>query len=431
MSSDPHLQTADRHTVLSADRLTVLQVARPARGGLRRHLQRLLRGLPDYGVDVCLAAPAEELAAWGLPDGLTEGPIRAVPVPDRPHPLHDPRAARVLRSVLLDLKPDLIHAHGYRAAWIAALARRGNAAPWDAAPSPPSVDPGSDPAPRIIALPAHPFTPFMPLPSTTPLVVTAHNLMPLRPSLAGALGLRLTLREVSRWIAITEAVKRSLEAVGAAPSSIRVIPNGVDPAAFRRGHREEERHALGIPPDAPLVAIIARLEPNKGVDLGLRAFAMLRRGVPAAHLAIIGDGPDRAALESLARELGLRSAVRFTGWRENATALLSVADACLIPSRSEGQSLVALEAMALRVPVVAAAVGGLPEMVRHGETGLLAPAGDVGAMALGLSRLLKEPALRRRVVMTAEREVHLRWSEARMVRRTAELYRAILGRGGR
>lgn len=372
--------------------ITVLQVVRPARGGIRKQIERLLNGLPGQGISVALAGPEEELSGWSLPDGL---PFRAVPLPDRPHPLRDFRAANALIERVEELQPRLIHAHGYRAAWVAALAASLLQARSGCAPP--------------------------------PILATAHNLFPARSSLPGTFAFHFTHDRLARWIAITQAVKGSLVSAGVPASLIEVIPNGIDPAAYSPGHREKIRCGFGVPLDAPLVAVVARLEPNKGVDDALRAFTMLRRAHPDARLWIVGEGPEREALHDLTHARALRGSVRFLGWRDDAPALLSAADACLIPSRSEGQSLVALEAMALGVPVVATEVGGLPEMIRDGETGLLAPPGDPPAMARALSRILNETDLHERLARQGPEEVRLHWNEADMVRRTAELYRKTLG----
>jgi glycosyltransferase involved in cell wall biosynthesis len=372
--------------------MRVLQVIRPAQGGMRAHLLRLMRHFRERGDEMIVAAPEEEEAAWR--EFLGPGAFRAVPISDRPHPAQDLRAARALAAILQETRPELLHAHGYRAAWVSAFA-----ALLDSSLAP-------------------------------PILATAHNLLPAHPSLPGALAMRLTARRVSRWIAITEAVEKTLEGAGVPASRIATIPNGIDADALKPAPRSEVRGELGIPPDAPTAIVIGRLEPNKGVGDALRAFAMLRRAHPAARLLIAGEGPDRGGLEDAARSLGLGDSARFLGWRDDAASLLAASDVCLIPSRAEGQSLVALEAMALGVPVVASAVGGLPEMIRHEATGLLVPPRDPPALALSADRLLKDDGLRASVTRAASREARERWSESEMLRRTEATYRSLACAGG-
>jgi glycosyltransferase involved in cell wall biosynthesis len=362
---------------------------------MRRHLTRLLSRLPEEGIRLSLAAPQEDLAAW---ERLGDLPRYAVPISDRPHPRRDLEAIRALRSLLAETRPNVIHAHGYRAGWIAALAAR-----WTQ---------GTFPSPAAVSV-------------HEALLVTAHNLFPTRPSLPAALALQQVSRRAARWIAITEAVRESLERARIPGSRIAVIPNGIDADALKPTPRGTVRAAHGVPAEAPMVAVVARLEPAKGVEDAVRAFAMLRRAHPLARMVVAGEGPDRAALEELSHSLSLRESVRFLGWRDDAADVLAASDACLIPSRSEGQSLVALEAMALGVPVVASSVGGLPEMIRHEATGLLAPPGNPPAMARQLSRLFRDPLLGAHLTREAHREVREAWSEDRMIRQTADLYRSL------
>ena len=103
------------------------------------------------------------------------------------------------------------------------------------------------------------------------------------------------------------------------------------------------------------MVMVGRLERAKAIDLGLRAFSSFRQAYPGARLTILGDGPDLDELKALALELGLGPSAEFLGWRDDAPAWIAAADLCLIPSRAEGQSIVALEAMALGTPVVASA----------------------------------------------------------------------------
>jgi glycosyltransferase involved in cell wall biosynthesis len=370
---------------------------------MRRHLQRLLLLLPERGFDLYVAAPEEDREVWK--NVLDSEKFFPTPIPDRPHPAKDYQAVQTLSRVIETVRPDCLHAHGYRSAWISSWASRLS--------SERRRDAGGSGA----------FTP--------PFLATAHNLFPERPSILAGLAFQLSQKRVNRWIAITRAVSRSLTEAGVEESRVTVIPNGIDARSLRHSRRADARTPLGIDPSAPLVAVVARLEPRKGVEDALRAFAMFRRAHPEANLVIAGEGPERDSLIDLTRRLSLEKSVRFLGWSEDAASTLASSDACLIPSRSEGQSLVALEAMALGVPVVASATGGLPEMIRDGETGLLAPPRNPPEMARALDRLFKNDLLRERLARAALREVRDHWDEEKMIRRTGEIYASLVDESAR
>jgi glycosyltransferase involved in cell wall biosynthesis len=183
------------------------------------------------------------------------------------------------------------------------------------------------------------------------------------------------------------------------PERVVVIPNGVDPAAGAALVSDERQAALRARLSLPVAGFVglsvARLEPNKGLAVLLRALAALP---PEAAVdwrwVVVGSGRDRAMLESLAGQLGLRERVSFAGAVSDTDLhnLYALADGFAIASLYEGSSLATLEAMAHGLPVVATTAGGLPDKVRQGETGWLVPPGDAGALASALGDLLADPA---------------------------------------
>jgi glycosyltransferase involved in cell wall biosynthesis len=215
-----------------------------------------------------------------------------------------------------------------------------------------------------------------------PLVVTLHNLVPAEAgaSLARRLVLRAAFASTERVIAVAQAVADSATRTGIVPDPTRrlvVIPNGVDVSRFApdalRPDRASTRAALGLFPDAPVALCVARLSPEKDVANFLRAAARVRaeRDLSHARFLVAGDGPLRADLARQADDLGLVAQATLLGARPDIPALLSAADLLCLPSREEGLSLAALEAMAAGLPVVATRVGGLPEAIVDNETGLL------------------------------------------------------------
>lgn len=214
-----------------------------------------------------------------------------------------------------------------------------------------------------------------------------------------------------RIVAVSEAVRAALEAQGADPARIRVIPGGVDLRAYE-----------GLPaPAAGVVGALGRLEREKGFDLLLQAMAQLQG---EARLLLGGDGSQREALASQAERAGLP--VEMTGFVADVPAFLGRTGLFVLPSRSEGLGLVLVEAMAAGRPVVATRVGGVPEVVLHGETGLLVEPGDVDGLAGAIRRLLEEPELAGRLGAAGRERARQLFSAERMADQTAALYEELI-----
>ncbi len=154
-----------------------------------------------------------------------------------------------------------------------------------------------------------------------------------------------------------------------------------------------DRRALATPADAPVALVLSRMHAVKGIDTLLRAAV----AVPSLYLWLAGDGPERAAYEALARELGLADRTRFLGWRQDRKALLEACDICVLPSRYEPFGTVIIEAWAAGRPLVATDADGARQYVHDGVDGLLCPRDDPPALADRLSRLLAEPGLAMRL----------------------------------
>jgi len=175
------------------------------------------------------------------------------------------------------------------------------------------------------------------------------------------------------------------------------------------------------------IGAAGRLVPIKGYDTLIAAFARLAPRHPALRLEIAGDGPTRSALEAQAADLGVAQRVKFPGWTNDLPESMSRWSAFVQPSHEEALGITVLQAMACGLPVVASNVGGLPEIVEDGRTGLLVPPGDVDALASALDRLLSEPALRA-AMGEAGRARSSRYGEARFARDVEALYRELLAR---
>ncbi len=223
-------------------------------------------------------------------------------------------------------------------------------------------------------------------------------------------------------VAVSRQVQEFYEAHRVGRRRWQVVHNGVDTSVPMRRQRGPALLGLGIGADTPAVGFVGRLGPAKAPDVFLLALARVAAECPAVRALVVGDGPLRPSLEQQARQLGLERQVIFAGLRKDATELLSGLDAVAVSSLREGLSMAMLEAMAAGVPVVATAVGGTPELVRDGETGLLAPPGDPEALSRALSGLLADPGRADRIRCAARRQVEERFSLARMVEGYEALY---------
>lgn len=217
---------------------------------------------------------------------------------------------------------------------------------------------------------------------------------------------RLGLASASAAIVAARAVAGELLARDARTPPLAVIPNGVDTTLYRA----QPPRTSGL----PSVLFVGRLVAQKGVDVLLHAFAVLRRRLPDARLTLVGDGDQALYLRRLARYLGIMPAVEFAGWRTGEALVRAYggADVVTVPSRYEPFGLVALEAMACARPVVASRVGGLAEIVDGGPSGVLVPPGDHLKLAQAVAGLLLDPE-RRAASGQAAREQAERsgWSE--------------------
>ena len=229
----------------------------------------------------------------------------------------------------------------------------------------------------------------------------------------------VTARWSAALIAVSEETRRAYVRQGY-PDRIAVVHNGVDVAAAdANGVRAE----LGLDAAAPVVAEVGRLCEVKGQRELIEAIAQ----VPDARLVLVGadlerGGGFRRALERRARELGVAERVVFTGHRDDAARLLAAADVVALPSWTEGLPLVVLEAMAQKRAVVATPVGGTPEVVEDGETGLLVPPRDPDALAAALRRVLADEDLRRRLGEAGHQRVRERFSAEAAAARVLEIY---------
>jgi len=202
------------------------------------------------------------------------------------------------------------------------------------------------------------------------------------------------------------------------------IPNGIEGRLFDGAvDRAALRDSMGVPRDAELLLLGARLEPQKGITYLIQAMARLAASRPRLHLALGGIGSLRESLEAEARELGVADRVHFLGVRLDMPSLLRAADIFVLPSNWEGLPMIVLEALGARCPIVATSVGGVPSAVRDGETGTLVPPQNPDALAAALATMLDYPDEAARRAGNGRRLFDDTFSAAAMARAYEQLYR--------
>jgi N-acetyl-alpha-D-glucosaminyl L-malate synthase BshA len=231
--------------------------------------------------------------------------------------------------------------------------------------------------------------------------------------------------------AVSESLKADTYRELGHSRDIRVIPNFIDADEARRSDRSRsDLRAAFAPAGEKLVIHVSNFRPVKRVTAAVEIFRQIHAAVPS-RLLMVGDGPDLAEAGEQARAAGLGDAVRFLGDQEQVVQLLSASDLFLMPSAQESFGLAALEAMACEVPVVASRVGGVPELVEDGVTGLLCPPDDLAAMARASIRLLTDETLHARMAQAARARAVERFTDTRIVPMYEAYYDEVLaGRAG-
>jgi glycosyltransferase involved in cell wall biosynthesis len=344
-------------------------------------------GMVARGHDVWLAAPLDSpIAKSAAARGLRLVPVRF----RRPWGVRD---VPILRRTIRRLAVEVVNTHSSWDAWIAGMAARLAGA-------------------------------------TVGLVRTRHVSTPIAHSPASRF---LYTRLADRVVTTGEVIRQAMIRRNGFPAArIVSVATGLDLAAFRpRRDPLAVRASLGIPADAPVVGTVSTLRSWKGHRYLLEAIASLRSERDVRGL-LVGDGPYAATIRSRIRELGLEAAVTMTGQREDVADLLMAMDVFAFPSTAnEGVPQAVLQAMALRRPVVATRVGGIPEAVRDGETGLAVPAGDAAALARGLGRVLADPPVAAAWTLAAENLVRSEYTLEVMLDKMEQVYRAALDPAGR
>jgi len=373
-------------------------VTRLDRGGVPEILLPLAEKLKARGFDLELASGKTRHPPAAL-DGFTDRtgiPILRVSfLQRRVSPIRDALAWRSIRRLIRHRRPAIVHTHTSKAGFLGRLAAYRLRCP------------------AVVHSPhGHLFYGY-----ASAAVTQAY--VRLERAAAGWCHRICTLTEDSIHSHLARGIGREGQYVA--------IPGGVDLERLARPvrGREEVLREFGIPAEVPVVGWIGRLEPVKGGNLFLQALREARARHPQVRAIIVGDGSRREALVALADELGLSGTVTFTGYREDIPDLMHAFTVFALTSRNEGLGRTILEAMACGVPVVATKVGGVPEVVEDGISGLLASPDDVRALAAAMLDALVDPELRRRLSEGGLRRVQY-FTLDRMADQTAALYEELL-----
>jgi glycosyltransferase involved in cell wall biosynthesis len=361
-------------------RIVHLEAGRHLYGGARQ-VEHLINGLSELGVDNVLVCPHRSaVAETNVPADIIELPLRGdLDVSQTV------RLARVLRSRPISL----LHVHSRRGADLyggRAAQRAGIAS--------------------LITRRVESFEP--------------------------AAWLHYKLRPYARIVAISRAIERDLTVrAGLARHRVVRVPSAVALSTVqRRDSAERLRATLEIPEAARVIGTVAQLIPRKGHATLLRAFADATRRQPDLWLVIFGRGPREAPLRRWAEQLHINERVVFAGFRDNIAALMPGLDVMVHAAAREGLGVAVLEAMAAGVPVVATRVGGVPDIIDDGISGLLVRPGDTGAIAAAIERLLEDTALSQKLAERGRQHVASAFSIERMARAYLNLYRETLREHG-
>lgn len=370
-------------------------VVRPAAGGMKEHLLALSAGLISAGHEVEVAAPGgSDVAEAVSADGMRVHPI---PLVGPLNPMRDPAAIAAVRKVVRVGGFDVIHAHGFKAGFVGRLgARLGGA--------------------RTFVLTAHNHVLFRD--DTPPSAKSRYRLV--ERSLRGL---------VTRYIAVSDSIRRELiDGYGLPADKITMVHNGVDPAPFLAlQDRGAARSALGLPAgDAIVVGLAARFSAQKGLRHLVDAVPLLRSELHADGREVVvvigGSGPLDSDLREQAVAVEASESLRWPGQVDDIPAFLSALDVYASPAETEALGMALIEAALAGVPMVATNVGGVPEVVIDGETGLLVAPADPSALAHAVAELVRDPD-RAHALAAAARERCLReFAPERMIERTLSVY---------
>jgi glycosyltransferase involved in cell wall biosynthesis len=384
-----------------ADTIHILQIAKSS-GGVGEYVRWLAEGIDKsrFRLTVaCLSEGGPEFAAQlNLLPGVRAESFGMNRYQIAPHT--DAITLANLAGLIRRERPDLIHAHTSKPGFLGRIAALGSGVP--------------------VIYTAHGFA--------------FHDRISRAKRVAYATLERLAAATMTtKIVAVSDAERQMGLRFGVGrPDQILTVHTGIDLAPFDvAADRSALRASLGVPADAPLVGVVGRLIAQKAPLDFVRAVGIIHRARPDARFVWLGGGPLKQEAENAARAAGIDGVINFAGQRRDIPALLQTLDVFVLPSLWESFSLVLLEAMAARLPVVATSVDGNPEAVADGETGLIVPPSTPDALARGILRLLEDPALAHAMGQAGRQRVEREFNRERMLANIGQVYEDLYARNQR
>ena len=373
----------------------IVVVTRMDLGGVPEHIVLLLKRLSDrYDCTLTCREILDEHRTRLEPAGVK---IILIDLARTPSPLRDLRALVRLAIMIRRGKFDIVHSHMSKGAMIGGLAGRLAGAPL--------------------------------------VLNTAHNLgwlaltNPLARRLFWIYDKLLFALTLDRLVMVSQTREEQIVRAGLiGPDRVETIMNGIDADDLRsKASTGVDRKDLNVPDNALLIVTVARYVWFKAIDRLIEAVSLLGDAARNCRFVVIGDGEQGPALQRMIAQRGLEDRVTLLGPRLDVPRILALADLFVLPSVSEGMPIAIMEAMALGLPVVATAVGGVPELVVDGETGLLVPPRDPAALADAIRRVIDDEGDRKRLGEAGRARVRTFFTDAVMAQRTDDLYRRLQG----
>ncbi|MEW6621581.1 MAG: glycosyltransferase [Bacillota bacterium] len=372
------------------DKIKIMYILRNAEGGMKNHVQSLIERINADRFQPVLVCPGTIAAKIQV-----NCKVYKMEISDVLSPRQDWYLLKHLRKIMENENPHIIHAHGAKASFLAKwAARKAN-------------------------VPA--------------LLTTAHNFIYQSPTpwLKGRIFSYLQKHFAppnDHYISVSKALAKSIcKNENISLDKMSVIYNGIDLKQFELlldCHAAKE--ALHLDIKEPVVGVIARLIPQKGVHHFLKMADIISKKLPGCQFLIIGNGPQRDILIKQAHNMGIEARIIFLGHREDIPVLLPIVNVLVIPSLSEGMSITALEGMAARRPIVAYNTGGLSEIIIHEENGLLIKRGDITRLAQAVLELLVFRKKAERLGNAARKTVEASFTVEKMIQETEKVYEKIL-----
>lgn len=372
---------------MTDDRVVIAYIIRRAVGGMKNHLLGLLKHLDKNTFDPVVLMPTDKDFEERL--NKLNVPFYWLEINDTINPLQDIASIVKLRRLLKKINPDLIHIHGNKTALIGRIAAKDIGAP---------------------------------------VIVTVHNFLKESKNRIFWIIARFVEKFFSNWsdkiICVSKALEESLvDSFGIPEGKIKHIPNSLDLESWNENaDKVKARQKFGFVNGYKYVGLVGRLVGFKGHKYAIEAMPGILSHDPGVRLVIVGDGPDRDKLMALSGKLGLKDKIFFKGHVHEMREMYNAFDYFLFPSLNEPFGIAVLEAMACRLPIVAAESGGVSEILRDGDTALMVKPGDSADIAEKMTRLIGDGALAKSISENAKKEVFDKYSINTMVNKTTAVY---------